>query len=104
MSHAHEISLNSSLNLPRPLVEAFTLDSDSCAACTYMWAVANDAKAKYGDGIDIVEYKYTTRDGIAQCMAVGVKNLPSLYINGELAYASIIPSHEELYALIESKM
>ncbi len=91
-------------NLARPLVEAFTLDSDSCAACTYMWAVANDAKAKYGDGIDIVEYKYTTRDGIAQCMAVGVKNLPSLYINGELAYASIIPSHEELYALIESKM
>ena len=88
-------------NLERPLVEAFTLDSDSCAACTYMWAVANDAKAKYGDGVDIVEYKYTTRDGIAQCMAMGVKNLPSLYINGELAYASIIPSHEELYAKID---
>ncbi|MEL7602705.1 MAG: uroporphyrinogen decarboxylase family protein, partial [Bacillota bacterium] len=24
--------------LPRPLLEAFTLDSASCAACTYMWA------------------------------------------------------------------
>jgi uroporphyrinogen decarboxylase len=89
-------------NLPHPLLEAFTLDSASCAACTYMWAVTNEAKEHFGDKIEIAEYKYTTREGIARIKKVGVKNLPSLYINGELAYASIIPSHEELYAKIDA--
>lgn len=87
-------------HLPRPLVEAFTLDSTSCAACQYLWAAVCDAKALFGDQIDTVEYKYTTREGIAQCKAMGVKNLPSIYINGELAYASIIPDGEEFHKKI----
>lgn len=88
--------------LPRPLLEAFTLDSASCAACTYMWAMVCDAKAEFGDKIDAVEYKYTSREGIARCKRMGVKNLPSLYINGKLAYPSIIPGHEELYEQIRN--
>jgi uroporphyrinogen decarboxylase len=63
--------------------------------------VVNDAKAKYGGAIDIVEYKYTRREDIARFKKMGVANLPALYMNGELAYSSIIPSHEELYAKID---
>lgn len=87
--------------LERPLIEAFTLDSTSCAACTYMWASACDAKEAYGDRVDVVEYKYTTREGIARCKKMGVKNLPSLYMNGKLYYPSIIPSREEFFAEID---
>lgn len=43
-------------NLKKPLLEAFTLDSTACAACTYMWGVAQDAKKHFGDRIDVVEY------------------------------------------------
>jgi uroporphyrinogen decarboxylase len=96
-----EVELPDYKNLKKPLLECCTLDSASCAACTYMWAVVNDAKKKYGDGIDIVEYKYTRREDIARFKKMGIANLPSLYINGELAYASIIPSHEELYIKID---
>ncbi|MEI7884412.1 MAG: uroporphyrinogen decarboxylase family protein [Clostridia bacterium] len=88
-------------NLKNPLIEAFTLDSASCAACTYMWAVVCDAKAKYGDKVDIIEYKYSSKEGIARCKKMGVQQLPSLYINGELKYSSIIPSPEEFYQEIE---
>ena len=88
-------------HLARPLIEAFTLDSASCAACQYMWATVCDAKEKFGDAIDTVEYKYTTLDGIRQCKKMGVANLPSLYINGKLYYASIIPSQEEFFGEIE---
>jgi hypothetical protein len=35
---------------------------------------------------------------------MGVKNLPSLYIDGELYYASIIPSREEYYEAIDKVM
>jgi uroporphyrinogen decarboxylase len=31
---------------------------------------------------------------------MGVKNLPSIYLNGELKYSSIIPDHDELVAEI----
>ena len=89
-------------NLPRPLVEVFTLDSDTCAACTYMMGAANAAKAHFGAGIDLVEYKFTLKENIARCVKMGVKNLPSIYINGRLAFSSLIPSAEELNAAIEA--
>lgn len=96
-----EIQLPDYQHLPRPLIEAFTLDSGSCAACTYMWATACDAKKKYGDAIDVVEYKYNKRENIARCRKMGVSNLPTLYINGEPKYVSIIPSQEEFFAQID---
>ncbi|WP_319562020.1 uroporphyrinogen decarboxylase family protein [Marispirochaeta sp.] len=89
-------------NLEKPLVEVFTLDSATCAACTYMMASALDAKEHYGDKIDVVEYKYTIPENIARCGAMGVKQLPSIYINGELKYSSIIPSRDELFKEIEA--
>ncbi len=88
-------------NLERPLIEAFTLDSISCAACTYMWATAKNAKEHFGDAIDVVEHKYTTLEGVRQCKKMGVSNLPSLYINGKLHYSSIIPTTDEFFAVIQ---
>jgi uroporphyrinogen decarboxylase len=34
-------------------------------------------------------------------MKMGVKNLPALYINGELKFSSIIPSNRELHEAIQ---
>lgn len=89
--------------LTKPFVEVFTLDSQSCAACTYMMAVANDLKAIYGDRIDTIEYKFTIKENIARCIKMGVKQLPSLYINGKLKFSSIIPSIEELKKELEKE-
>jgi len=91
-------------DLTKPLVEAFTLDSDSCAACTYMWGLVTEVKDVLGDKIDIIEYKFTKKENIARCIKMGVKNLPSLYINGELRYSSIIPTADELIALLNRLM
>ena len=82
-------------SLEKPLVEVFTLDSATCAACTYMMQAANVIKEEFGDKIDLVEYKYTIKENIARCVKMGVKNLPSIYINGELKFSSIIPSKLE---------
>ncbi len=96
-----EVELPDYENLERPFVETFTLDSDSCAACTYMWGVSQDMKEHFGDKIDVIEYKYTELKNIARCIKIGVANLPSLYINGKLKYSSLIPSPEKLIADIE---
>lgn len=87
--------------LAKPLVEVFTLDSATCAACTYMLDAMEKAKDKYGDKIDLVEYKFTEKINIARCVKMGVTNLPSVYINGKLQWSSIIPSSEELFKTIE---
>ncbi len=88
-------------NLKKPLVEVFTLDSAQCAACGYMMGAANAAKETFGDQIDMVEYKYIYRENVARCVKMGVPNLPSMYINGELKYRSIIPAKAELEAAIK---
>ncbi len=82
--------------LSKPLVELFTLDSASCAACTYMVKAALDAVAAMGADVDVVEYKFTKSENVARVMKMGVKNLPSLYINGVLKFSSIIPEQQVL--------
>ena len=99
-----QVDLPDYTNLQRPLVEVFTLDSLTCAACTYMYGAAVSAKEVYGDKIDMVEYKFTLKENIARCKKMGVKNLPSMYINGELKFSSIIPSKEELHTAIDAKL
>ncbi|MCR4962727.1 MAG: thioredoxin family protein [Firmicutes bacterium] len=88
-------------NLPRPLVEAYTLDSASCAACTYMYAAAMDVKKHFGDKVDVVEYKYINKEDIPRFKKLGIQHLPSLLINGELKYSSIIPERQELFDEVE---
>lgn len=97
-----DITLPDYNNLKKPLIETFTLDSDSCAACTYMWGLVTSVKDELQEDIDIVEYKFTSKESIARCIKMGIKNLPSVYINGELAYSSIIPTKQELINKIKT--
>lgn len=99
-----QIELPDYAGLERPLVEVFTLDSATCAACSYMFASAMDAKRVYGTTIDVIEYKYNSRENIARMKKLGVANLPSIYVNGRPAFSSIIPNREELNRVIDTAM
>jgi uroporphyrinogen decarboxylase len=91
-----EVTLPDYAHLKKPLVEVFTLDSETCAACGYMVGAAQRAVNELGGRVDLVEYKFTKAENVARVIKLGVKNLPSLYINGELKYSSVIPSNREL--------
>lgn len=91
-----EIELPDYERLEKPLIEVFTLDSATCAACTYMMGAAKEAKKTFGDAVDMVEYKFTEKESIARCKKMGVANLPSMYINGKLAFCSLVPDKEAL--------
>lgn len=87
--------------LKKPLVEVFTLDSASCAACGYMMGMVHSVKEELGETFDYIEYKFTKKENIKRCMEMKVQHLPSLYINGNLVYSSLIPSQSELIAEIQ---
>ncbi len=99
--HAESLDLDS-VQLPdygaleQPLVEVFTLDSDTCAACGYMKDAAQRAVRELGGRVELVEYKFTEKENVARVVKMGVQKLPSIYINGELKYSSLIPSNREL--------
>lgn len=97
-----EVELPDYEHLTKPFMEVFTLDSATCAACTYMLGAAMEAKKTFGDKIDMIEYKFTEKENIARCKKMGVKNLPSIYINGQLKFSSIVPSKEELEEAINA--
>ena len=97
----YEIDLPDYARLERPLVEVFTLDSSSCAACGYMLVATQRAVAELVGQVDMVEYKATVPENIVRLKAMGIANLPCIMINGELAFSSLIPSNRELVAVLE---
>ncbi|MBR0597363.1 uroporphyrinogen decarboxylase family protein [Sinanaerobacter chloroacetimidivorans] len=88
-------------SLDKVLIELFLLDPEQCAACTYMLAAVEDA---YNDMKDIAEYrvyKYFIKEDIARTRKMGIANLPTMCINGEQKYISIIPNKQELIAEVK---
>ncbi len=95
-----EIDINIELpdykRLSKPLIEVFTIDSATCAACGYMLATALDAKKEFGDRIELAEYRFIKRESVARAKKLNIQHLPCILINGELKWSSIIPNKEEL--------
>jgi hypothetical protein len=55
------------------------------------------------DMMDVKEWDMRTREGIARFKELRAKMLPSIAMDGELVYESIIPGQEELMAEIKRR-
>ena len=77
-----DVELPDYTKLEKPLLEAFTLDSTACAACTYMWGVAQEAKKHFGDAIEVVEYRYNTIENIARIKKWAWHSFPACISTG----------------------
>jgi uroporphyrinogen decarboxylase len=97
-----DIHLPDYQSLSKPLIEVFTVDSASCAACGYLKEAAMRLHDTFSDKIDIIEYKITEIENVARVKKLGVRNLPSIYVNGELYASSIIPNHNEFVEHIKT--
>jgi uroporphyrinogen decarboxylase len=49
----------------------------------------------------VTEHRITSREGIAAMARLGVKNIPTICIDGEVAFPSIIPDQNTLVSRIE---
>lgn len=96
-----EIELPNYDNLIKPLIEVFTIDSSTCAACGYMKLAAIEMLKIFEEKIDVVERKITELDNLYRLEKLGIKNLPTLTINGVPKFISIIPNRIELSREIE---
>lgn len=84
------------------IIDVITLDSAGCAPCAYMFKAAQEAATAYGRPASVREHKITGRDGLGYMTKLGVTAIPSICIDGQEAFASIIPERKELVAKLES--
>ena len=89
-------------NEDKVIVELFLLDPDQCAACTYMLASVEDNFDYIRDIAEYRVYKYFIKEDIARTRKMGIANLPTMCIDGEQKFISIIPSREELVDTVKA--
>ncbi len=77
-------------------IDVLTLDSVQCAACGYMMesiaALPDEVQAM----IDYKEWSIKTKEGIGKFTELKGKVLPTICIEGDLVFESLIPQYEEL--------
>ena len=88
-------------NEKQVVIDVITLDSESCAPCQYMMEAVIEAVKDFGDKVKYQEHKVKNKEGVACMLELGVSNIPTICIDGEIKYVSIIPDVEELKASIK---
>lgn len=84
------------------IIDCITLDSESCAACQYNMEAVYTAAAPLGDKVKIIEHKIKEKEGVACMMKLGAKNVPTICVDGEVKYESILPDNAELTACFQA--
>jgi uroporphyrinogen decarboxylase len=85
------------------ILDVITLDSTSCAPCQYMMEAVERAARDAFVKVYINEHKIKARAGLGMMKKLGVKNLPTICIDGEIVFASIIPDTKTLVKAIEAR-
>ena len=96
-----EVDIPDYASLDKVLIELFLLDPDQCAACTYMLRSVTDNYDDIKDIADYAEYRYCVREDIPRYKAMGLSKLPTMTLDGEPKFISIIPTKDELIAAVK---
>ncbi len=78
------------------IIDVLTLDSVQCAACGYMMEAIAALPREIQDVIEYKEWSIKNKEGIGKFIEMKGKVLPTIAIQGDLLFESIIPQYEEL--------
>ena len=77
-------------------IDVLTLDSVQCAACGYMMESIAALPADVQEMIVYSEWSIKNKDGIGKFLELQGRVLPTICIERDLVFESIIPQYEEL--------
>lgn len=77
-------------------IDVLTLDSVQCAACGYMMESIAAMPTDVQDMIEYKEWSIKNKSGIGKFTELNGRVLPTICIEGDLVFESIIPQYEEL--------
>lgn len=77
-------------------IDVLTLDSVQCAACGYMMESIAALPSDVQEMIEYKEWSIKNKDSVGKFIELKGKVLPTICIEGDLVFESIIPQYEEL--------
>ncbi len=78
------------------IIDIITLDSLSCAPCQYMLDAVARAAEPFGDKVIFREHSIKSKEGVQMMASLGVKNLPTIVIDGNVDFISQIPPIKDI--------
>jgi len=91
---AHEVKkldLSSHWSASKVIIDVITLDSSSCAPCQYMVDAVERACHHFGTEVEFKEHRIKEVQGVQMMATLGVQNLPTIVIDGNIEFISQIP-------------
>jgi len=86
------------------IVDIITLDSESCAPCQYMVESVKNIAPEFDGIIEWREHSIKKFKAVTFMNAMMVKNLPTICIDGKIAFTSKIPPKQELIDTIQKRI
>ena len=86
------------------IVDIITLDSESCAPCQYMVESVREVAPEFEDLVVWREHKIKKREGVEFMMSLMVRNVPTICIDGQITFISVIPPRDELIHAIQERI
>ena len=86
------------------IVDIITLDSEGCAPCKYMVEAVKVIAPHFEGIVEWREHKIKNPAALAIMGAFFVRNIPTICIDGKIAFVSQIPPKEELIAAVQERI
>jgi uroporphyrinogen decarboxylase len=83
------------------IVDVITLDSSSCAPCQYMVDAVARAVEAFGGRVEYKEHRIKEKEGVQMMATLGVKNIPTIVMDGEVKFVSQIPPVQDIENVIQ---
>lgn len=86
------------------IVDIITLDSESCAPCQYMVEAVKRVAPHFEGIVEWREHAIKKMEAVTFMNSLLVKNIPTICIDGKIAFVSKIPPKNELVAAIQDRI
>ena len=86
------------------IIDIITLDSSSCAPCQYMVDAVERAVTDFGDQVTYTEHRIKEKEGVQMMVSLGVRNLPTIVMDGKVEFISRIPPINKIKERIEAHL
>jgi thiol-disulfide isomerase/thioredoxin len=86
------------------IVDIITLDSESCAPCQYMVEAVKRVAPHFEGVVEWREHAIKKMEAVSFMSSLMVKNIPTICIDGKIAFVSKIPPERELIAAVQKRI
>lgn len=86
------------------IVDVITLDSESCAPCQYMVEAVKRVAPHFEGVVEWREHAIKKMEAVSFMSSLMVKNIPTICIDGKIAFVSKIPPERELISAIQKRI